>query len=41
VVSEIIENDLRTQVKIETRDGSIFGYSLDEIERVSSENADN
>jgi nitrogen regulatory protein PII len=41
VVAEIIESDLKTQVKIETRDGSIFVYSFDEIERVSSEDADN
>lgn len=41
IKGKIIESDLKTQVKIETRDGSIFVYSFDEIERVSSEDADN
>lgn len=37
---KIIETDLKTSVKIEMKDGSIFVFKLEEIEKVGSEEID-
>jgi hypothetical protein len=40
VRGKIIETDLKTSVKIEMKDGSIFVFKLEEIEKVGSEEID-
>ncbi len=41
IKGKIIESDLKTQVKIEMKDGSIFVFKFEEIEKVTTEEVNN